>query len=64
MNRKCAICGKSHDLFELRFEANETDAEEEWSQYVCGSCWETIAAIARRVARIVLDEAVANGGLK
>ena len=45
---ECTICKKSRDLFELRFEANETDAQEEWSTRVCGSCWEAIAAIAVR----------------
>jgi uncharacterized protein YlaI len=54
MKDKCAICGKEHDLFELKFKADETDANEEFSKYVCGDCWEVIAAIARRVAKNVL----------
>ena len=54
MNKKCAICKKERDLFELKFEADETDAGEEFSKYVCGSCWEVIAAIGRRVAKNIL----------
>lgn len=54
MNKKCAICEKERDLFELKFESDETDAGEEFSKYVCGSCWEVIAAIGRRVAKNIL----------
>jgi len=56
MNKQCAICHKEHDLFELKFEADETDAGEEFSKYVCGSCWEVMAAIAHRVAKDVIAE--------
>ena len=54
MNKKCAICGKEHDLFELQFRADETDAGEPFSKYVCGSCWEVIAAISRRAVESIL----------
>ena len=47
-DRKCKICGKEHDLFKLTFNPDETDANETFSVYVCGSCWEIIATIARR----------------
>jgi len=48
MKRQCKLCGKTNDLFKLTFEDWETDAGEEWSIFVCGSCWETTAAISRR----------------
>ena len=51
MAHKCAICSRPQGVYELRFDADETDAGEEWSTYVCGTCWEVIAAIVRRVFR-------------
>jgi len=45
---KCAICGKTHDLFELTFAPDETEAGKTFTRYVCGSCWDVIAAIAAR----------------
>jgi len=47
--KQCKICGKTRDLFPLKFEPDETDAGVEFTVYVCGSCWEVIAAIAKRV---------------
>ena len=41
----CAICGKTHGLFTLDL---ETDEGEAYKKFVCGSCWEVIAAIAVR----------------
>ena len=52
MDSKCAICGKHSDLFSLRFDADETDAGKSWTTHVCGTCWEVIAAIARRACEI------------
>ena len=49
MERKCKICGKTNDLFSLDYQADETDAGVPFTVYVCGSCWEVIAAIAKRV---------------
>ena len=49
ISKKCKICGKEHDLFPLDFRAEETDANEPFTVFVCGSCWEVIAAISRRV---------------
>lgn len=46
--KHCKICGKTRDLFPLRFEPEETDAGVAFTVYVCGSCWEVIAAIAKR----------------
>jgi len=41
-DRKCAICEKTRGLFPL-----EMDYEgEKCTKYVCGNCWEVIAAIA------------------
>ena len=51
----CKICGGGSDIFPLDFEADETDACEEWTTYVCGSCWEIIAAIAKRACRLMLN---------
>lgn len=45
---ECAICKKSTDLSKLTFEPDETDANESFASYVCGRCWEHIAAIALR----------------
>jgi len=43
-DRKCAICEKTRDLFSL-----EMDYEgEKYTKYVCGNCWEVIAAIANK----------------
>lgn len=46
MNRNCAICGETRDLFILEFDPDDTDAGEKLSRFVCGKCWETIAKIA------------------
>ena len=58
VDKKCKICGKERDLFPLDFKANETDAGEPFTVYVCGSCWETIAAISRRVFEIEVRKEV------
>jgi len=58
MDKKCKICGKERDLFPLEFKADETDAGEPFTVYVCGSCWETIAAIARRVFEVSVRQEV------
>ena len=47
----CRICGKSSDIFMLTFEPWETDADQEWSVPICGTCWEIIAAVARRAVK-------------
>jgi recombinational DNA repair protein (RecF pathway) len=49
MENKCAICGKQGDLFTLEYEEDG----EQCARKVCGSCWEVIAAIARRVVEQV-----------
>lgn len=40
----CVICKKEHDLFSLKM---ETDEGEPYALKVCGTCWDTIAAIAK-----------------
>ena len=55
MDKKCATCGKQNDLFELDFEPGDTEAGEKFSKYVCGSCWEVIATIAKRAVKILLE---------
>lgn len=58
MNKHCAICGKTSDLFELKFDVNDTDAQEEFSRFVCGSCWEVIAKIAKLAIMPMIQAAV------
>lgn len=41
----CVICKKEHDLFILKM---ETDEGERYALLVCDTCWDTIAAIARK----------------
>ena len=53
---KCAICGRNNDIFALDFGPDETDALEKWTSYICGTCWEHVAAIARRTLATRLDE--------
>lgn len=55
MNR-CKICGKTNDLFSFEFEADETDACEKWTSRLCGTCWEHIAAVARRTVKTQMAE--------
>ena len=43
MDKKCAICGKTHGLFTLEIESDDGTA---FDKFVCGSCWDVIAAIA------------------
>ena len=54
MDKKCAICGTPKDLFELILQPEELDADVPITKYVCGSCWEVIAAIARRAIASLL----------
>lgn len=58
MDKVCKICGKSKDLFELQFQPEDTDALEHYSVYVCESCWNIIAKIAKIVTRDVLQEGI------
>jgi alpha-D-ribose 1-methylphosphonate 5-phosphate C-P lyase len=51
MDKKCAICGKKNDLFELVLLA---DNGEQFSRFVCGSCWEIIATIAIKATKSLL----------
>jgi DNA-directed RNA polymerase subunit RPC12/RpoP len=55
MSKQCAICGKTRDLFALELGPDETDAGEAYTRYVCGSCWEVIAAISRRAQAAQVD---------
>lgn len=52
----CAICKKETDLFELTFEPMDTEANERFTRHVCGSCWEIIATIARRISKHTVEE--------
>ena len=60
MDKRCKICGKERDLFPLEFRAEETDAGEPFTVYVCGSCWETIAGIARRVLESIRNQELSS----
>ena len=60
LDKKCKICGKERDLFPLDFKADETDACEPFTVYVCGSCWEVIAAISRRVLESIRNQELSN----
>ena len=57
MEHICKICGKPRDIFQLEFRPDETDAGIAFSVPVCGTCWEIIAAISRRV----IESMVATG---
>lgn len=60
--KECVICERPDDLFRLEFKADDTDAGEEFSRYVCGSCWDVIATIARRAVKsMLIKEGAANG---
>lgn len=63
MDEKCKICGKPYDLTKLVFRPEETDADEIWSTYVCGSCWEIIATIARRTYEFILVTTVKTSSI-
>jgi hypothetical protein len=56
MDKSCAMCGKTNYLYELKFNPEETDAGIGFSKYVCGNCWETIAAIANRALASKVDQ--------
>ena len=44
----CRFCGKNQDIFELVVPCEESP-EESSIFHVCGSCWDAIAEIARRL---------------
>jgi len=46
--KRCAICGKTYDLFGLEL---TSDDGEKFQKFVCGSCWDVIAEIAKRAIR-------------
>jgi len=53
---KCALCGRANDLFAFDFAPEETDAEEKWTSHICATCWEHVAAVARRTLAERLDK--------
>ena len=57
MDKKCAICGKTHDLFilEIEYEPGET-----YAKYLCGSCWDVIAEVAKRATKPMIEASEKN----
>ena len=49
----CAICGKSGRLFDIWTDGD--DGEEETRRFICGKCWNVIAAVAMRAVNDRLD---------
>jgi hypothetical protein len=47
----CRFCGKNQDIFTCEVPPDEDNPYGSLF-YVCGSCWEAIAEIARRVIHI------------
>jgi len=45
MEKKCAICSKTKDLFSIEL---ISDDGEPFTKFVCGTCWEVIGEIAVR----------------
>ena len=50
MDKKCVFCGKNNDLIELDLNYEG----QEYSKYVCNTCWECISAIAIRSVKALL----------
>lgn len=54
----CAICEKTHDLFELKIP--ETEEYPSITRYVCAKCWETIA----RISELASEQTIMKLALK
>jgi len=49
MDKSCAICGHTDDLYILEIPVDDDITGEKESKFVCGNCWNIIAQISLNV---------------